>query len=520
MKYIERVYSTITKGLVIMSGVALFSCSSFLEETPTAILTDANFYQTTTDAISAVDAIYASVQSGNSGWYFGNFYMTTDVNTDDMFTDPNVGNATWQAWSQLNINSEIDHIGAVWNQHYITIGRANAVIELVAEDIDIRDRLVAEAKFFRALAYFDLVRFFGDVPVTTSLIKDLDDAFVIAAERTASVDVYEQIEQDLMDAAAVLPDQWSGGDLGRVTAGSAYGLLAKVYLTWAGQPLNDASKYALAVEMADEVVNNRAAYGYGLEENYLDAFRTNVGKESLFEAQMKSGIGVSQGGSLAGITTLPRNLSGILGSNYRGNGLLRPTPDLVKAFDPEDQRYQTGMFSSLSNPDGATATFDPHVFKYIEVEDILYQGLVLNDGGVNTKVLRFADVLLMYAEALNEVNNGPTAPAYDAINEVRNRAGLDDLSALDYNGFKEAVYKERRLELFGEGHRWFDLVRQGRYVSTLEGFSNTLQDFPDPATTSTFIIEKNIQPYYTLMPIPQAHINILETDKDLQNPGY
>ncbi|WP_018474077.1 RagB/SusD family nutrient uptake outer membrane protein [Echinicola pacifica] len=520
MKNIDRVYSSISKGLVIISGTALLSCSSFLEETPSAILTEANFYQSTTDAISAVDAIYASVQSGNGGWYFGDFYSTTDVNTDDMFTDPSVGNATWQAWSQLNINAEIGQIDNVWNQHYITIGRSNAVIDLVSDDIDIKDRLVGEAKFFRALAYFNLVRYFGDVPVTTSIIKNLDDAFLIAAKRSPSVEVYELIEQDLMDAAAALPDQWSGGDLGRVTSGSAYGLLAKVYLTWAGYPLQDASKYALAADMASELVNNRSTYGYGLEENYLDAFRTNVGKESLFEAQMKSGIGVSQGGSLAGIATFPRNLTGILGANYRGNALFRPTPDLVNSFDPQDLRYQTGMFTSLSNPDGATASFDPHVFKYIEVEDILEQGLVLNDGGVNTKVLRFADILLIYAEALNEVNNGPTAPAFSAINEVRSRAGLEALSGLSYADFQEAVYRERRWELFGEGHRWFDLVRQNRYVSTMEDFKSTFQDFPNPATTSTFEIKKNIQPYYILMPIPQSQINILESDGDLQNPGY
>ena len=518
MKNTTNINTIIAIGLIVLLSLTFSSCDEFLEEVPDSVLTEANFYNTEADAASAVDALYASVQSGNSGWYYGNFYATTDVNTDDMFSDPGVGSALWQAWSKLNIHSEIDQIGTVWNQHYITIGRANAVLEYVSEDLAIRDVAVGQAKFFRALAYFDLVRYFGDVPVTTSIITSLDDAFTIAGNRVASTEIYELIEQDLLDAEELLPDNWTGKDYGRVTAGSAKGMLAKVYLTWAGNPLNDESKYQLAADKAGEVVNQRSKYGYGLESNYLDAFVNNVGQESLFEAQMLSGIGVGQGGTLAGIATMPRNLASILGSNYRGNALVRPTPDLVKAFDADDLRYQTGMFTSLSS-DMGTATFDPHVFKYIET-DLLEQGLVLNDGGRNTKVLRFADVLLIYAEALNEVESSPSSDAYAAINEVRNRAGLENLSGLDKNSFREAVYLERRLELFAEGHRWFDLVRQGRYVSTMQDFSNTLQDFPDPATSSTYVIEKNIQSHFILMPIPQSQLDILELDEDIQNPGY
>ena len=234
---------------------------------------------------------------------------------------------------------------------------------------------------------------------------------------------------------------------------------------------------------------------------------------------MISGIGVGLGGSLAGIATMPRNLTAILGSNYRGNALMRPTPDLVKAFNPTDLRYKTGMFSSMTNAKG-TVKFDPHVFKFIEVAEILDRGLTLNDGGINTKVLRFADVLLIYAETLNEVNSAPTDAAYGAINEVRKRAGLINLTGLDKDTFRKAVYLERRLELFGEGHRWFDLIRQGKYISTMQNFHNTLRDFPNPATTSTFVIEKNIQSHFTLMPIPKGQLDILKLDVKIQNPGY
>ncbi|MEQ6121227.1 RagB/SusD family nutrient uptake outer membrane protein [Reichenbachiella sp. MALMAid0571] len=520
MKILNKLSNiNIVKTLALLIPL-LSSCQDFLEENPPGILTKSNFYKTEADAISAVDALYATIQSRTNGMYWGEFFSKTDVNTDDMFVDPGVGNVAWQEWGRLNIYPEIGQLLDVWNHHYLMIGRANAAIEYISTDLEIRDRLLGEAKFFRALAYFDLVRFFGDVPMTYSVITNLDDAVQIASTRTPSVEIYNMIEQDLLDAEKDLPDTWAGANAGRVTAGTAKGLLSKVYLTWAGEPLRDVSKYQLAADKAGEVVNNRSRYGYDLEDNYMDVFENDLSKESLFEGQMVQGLGNE--GALAGIQFLPRNLTPILGPSYRGNALMRPTPDLINSYDPSDLRLQTAFFTSLSNADGsATATFDPHVFKYIEVEDILYQGLILNDGNRNTKILRFADILLIYAEALNEANSGPTTAAFDAIDEVRNRAGLIDLSTtLSQNDFREAVYLERRLELFAENIRWFDLVRQGRYISTMESFSNTLQDYPNPATASTMVIEKNVQSHFNLLPIPKSQLDILELEEDIQNPGY
>ncbi|MFK5972522.1 MAG: RagB/SusD family nutrient uptake outer membrane protein [Flavobacteriaceae bacterium] len=517
MKFFNNIYIGCSVSILLLT---LFSCSDdFLEETPTAILTEANFYQTEADAISATNAIYASIQSGNSGWY-GNIVMAmTDITTDDSYTDFTVGNQAWQGWSRLNITSQSAFVPAVWNHHYRTIARTNAVIDNVSESLEIRGRLVAEAKFFRGLAYFDLVRLFGDVPVITSVVKDLDEAFLIASDRRPSVEVYELIESDLLAAEQVLPPIWAGADAGRATSGAAKGLLAKVYLTWAGNPLNDTSKYQLAANKAKEVIDGRGTYGYDLEDNYIDAFRNDLSKESLIEIQMRAGLGVQRGGSLLGIATFKRSVSGILGANYRGNALVRPTPDLVNAYDPSDLRLvDNALFTSISNTSGDTATFDAHYFKWIDV-DLLHQGLVLNDGEVNTKVLRFSDVLLIYAEALNELGT-PTQAAYDAINEVRTRAGLVDLSSLDQSSFREAVYLERRLELCNEFNRWFDLVRWGRYISTMQAFNDTEADFPNPQTTSVFAIEKNIKSHYILWPIPQEQIDILETDVNIQNPGY
>lgn len=524
MKIKNKVKTIKITALVVLLSVFFMSCEDFLEEAPDSILTEANFYKTESDAISAIDAIYASVQTGNQGMYWAFFLSHTDATTDDVFVDPGVGNTAWQGFGKLNIDPNIGILNATWDHHYRTIARANTAIDKISTELTIRDKLVAEAKFFRAIAYFDLVRYFGDVPLTTRTIENLDEAYSIASTRTPSTEIYELIEADLLEAEQNLPNIRSGADAGRITAGAAKGLLAKVYLTWAGAPLNDVSKYQLAADKAGELVNNRGIYGYDLESNYLDVFVNDLSKESLFEAQTVKGAGPggSGTGSLLGIMTFPRQLNGILGSNYRGNALVRPTPDLINAFDPSDLRYQTGFFTSLTNADGsATATFDPHIFKYVQVEDLLYQGLVLNDGDRNTKILRFADILLIYAEALNEVNSAPTAAAFGAVNEIRARAGLANLNtSLDKDGFRNAVYLERRFELFAEGHRWFDLVRQGRFVSTMQNFSNTMQDFPNPATTSTFVIEKNIKPYHVLFPLPQNQLNLLNLEEDIQNPGY
>jgi len=453
-----KIYKIKHIGILIFGLLVCFSCEDFLEEDPEANLTEVNFYNTEADAIAAINAVYASVQSGNRGW--GDYVLAAnDVNTDDAFTDPGVGNASWQAFSRLN----------------------------------------AEAKFFRAWAYFDLVRYYGDVPFLTSFVQNVEEAFEIGAIRTPSSEIYAQIEEDLLDAEADLPAIWTGGDAGRATSGTAKGMLAKVYLTWAGAPLNDTSKFQLAANKAGEVVNNRGDFGYGLEPVYIDAFQNKLGPESLFEIQGIAGLGVLQGGSLLGITTFPRGQVATLGANWRGNALARPTPDLVNSFDPADLRLQTGMFTSIANGDGVESSFDYHYFKYIEV-DFLLAGFVMNDGDVNHKVLRFADVLLIYAEALNEVD-GPTQAAYDAINEVRTRAGLANLSGLDQSSFREATYLERRFELFAEGNRRFDLIRWGRYVSTMETIRDAqidFQDFPNPATTATTVIEKNIQPHHVL----------------------
>lgn len=515
-----KVYNIKHLGILIFSMILCFSCEEFLEENPEGVLTVSNFYNTEADAISAINAVYASVQSGNRGW--GDFMLAVgDVNTDDSFTDPGVGNASWQAFSRLNIDPLTGFNNLVWNNRYKTIARANLVINNTSPDLDVRDRVVAEAKFFRAWAYFDLVRFYGDVPFTIDPISTDVEAFEIASVRTPSVEIYNQMEQDLLDAEAVLPATWSGGNAGRASSGAAKGMLAKVYLTWAGAPLNDTSKFQLAADKAAEVVNGSGTFGYALEEVYIDAFQTKLSEESLFQIQGIAGLGVLQGGSLLGITTFPRGLGGILGANWRGNALSRPTPDLVKAFEPEDLRLQTGIFSTISNGDGVEGNFDPHYYKYVEL-DFLLAGFVMNDGDVNQQVLRYADVLLMYAEALNEVGS-PTQAAYDAINEVRDRAGLTPLSGLDQSSFREAVYLERRLELFAEGGRRFDLIRWGRYVSTMETFRDaqiTVQDFPNPATETTTLIEKNIQPHHVLLPIPQGGLDILLTDENLQNPGY
>lgn len=492
----KRLYKYIVASLLFG---AMMSCESFLEEEPFSFLSEGNFYQTQADAISATDVIYASIATGNTGWYWQRFLMASDLATDDAYADPGVGNRGFQEASRITYLPNNTVVNSVWLDHFQTIQYCNVVITKVNDELSISERLKGEAKFVRALSYFNLVRLYGPVPLFSTPTESLDGIF--EGGRNSIEEIYAQVEQDLIDAEAALPTDYSAAEKGRPTSGAAATLLAKVYLTMAGEPLNDASKYQLAANKAQQVINSGQ---YALTPNYQDAFLNEFSIESIFEVVYKTGLGAGGGGegSLLGINTFPRNARNI----SRGNAILRPTPDLYNSYLEGDNRREWGYFDTLAVGE-ETAAFDPHFFKWVE-SDLIEQGLVMNDGGRNFPVLRYADVLLMFAEASNEANNGPNADALNAINEVRQRAGIAPLtSGVSYQDFQTAVWQERRWELFCEGHRWFDLKRTGRLIDKLQGVNDAFAD-----------IEKSVESKHTLWPIPQREIDII--DGLQQNPGW
>lgn len=473
--------------LILFAISALFSCNKLTED-PKSTIVQGQFYKTQNDAISAVTAVYSSLNTDPGGdfpMYGRQLYFVTDAATDDETEGNAASNPDVRAMGTITYIANNNRILGNWTQHYRGIDWANVAIDNITTmqiDTTLRNRLVRESKFIRALLYFNLVRLFGDVPLVLHQAANISETKV---SRTPAAQVYAQIISDLKDAEN-LPATYSGNDIGRATSGAAKALLAKVYLTqkdWA-----DAKAKLL------EVING--PYGYGLFSNYADVFNksTKNGKEHIFSVQFLSNSGANN------------SRDRIMTDVFSGFGSKIP-PDLpvdstlYKSFAKTDTRKNVTYFTSLTNP----ATGLPYKFKYIGLRKFVDTTELLTpvESGINFPVLRYADVLLMYSEAVNELS-GPTTDAYGTINQVRERARLPDLTpGLSQSDFRDSVYRERRWEFVQEGQRWFDLVRTGRLVESVKKV---------PAKAAVISDKDN------LFPIPQAEINV--NPSLTQNPGW
>jgi hypothetical protein len=353
-------------------------------------------------------------------------------------------------------------------------------------DTDSKKELLGQAHFLRGLFYFNLVRLFGDLPLVETPSSDLED---YTMPRSDVETIYETIIQDLSLAADALPAKFSGSDAGRATKGAALGMLAKVYLV--------RKEWQSAASKAKEVIDLKV---YSLWDDYADNFKESNynGRESVFGAQFFAGDPTKA--SRIVISGLPSILAFPAGVE-----IMLPTEGLLEIFEDGDHRFETTFFDEYSY--FGQNTFYPHIWKHWDQET--YPVPINSSTGTNFPVMRYAEVLLIYAEALNEANNGPTAEAYDAVNSIRARARngntdvLPDLEGLNQEQFRQAVWKEKRCETVNEGHRWFDLVRTGRLVEAVNNAKGS---------------KANPQPHNYLFPIPQHEIDINTNLK--QNDGY
>ncbi|GGB08618.1 MULTISPECIES: RagB/SusD family nutrient uptake outer membrane protein [Mucilaginibacter] len=511
------------KYLIILVAFAAVSCAK-LKEDPRSFIPASQFYKTQADAVAAVTAAYSLLNAGaNSVQTPYNTLFNTGMNFmgDDEGPGPGATNADVRSQSVLGHSASGLRILQIWQQHYAAIKKANIAIDTIPDikfDATLNKRLVAEAKFLRALYYFNLVRLYGDVPLvlhdqTSINLSDLQ------IQRTAAATVYAQIETDLTNAAADLPNNYTGPDVGRATAGAANSLLAKVYLT--------ERKWDKAVAQAEAVING--PYGYDLFANYADVFlpATKNGKEHIFSAQFKSN---SQGqGNNQAPRSILNGIPGIVGS-YADQVVFYPVPDatkpggvdkffsIYKLYPANDKRKRVSFVTRFQSPatnlwygklNDATIPNDsiPFFNKYYD------PGVASNEAesGANVPIIRFSDVLLIHAEAENELN-GPTAKAYASINRVRKRAGLDDLAGLDQASFRNAVYLERRLEFVFEYQRWFDLIRER------DASGNGILEASLLKVGKTNVSKGAAGKFY-LFPIPQQEIDN-SNGKLTQNPGW
>ena len=490
-------------SIMVIGFSGLLSCTDeFLKEEPADRFVIDNFYSSRTDAEAAVAAVYQQLYD----IYERHIFLLNALPTDDEKNGLGMPNQYLQNLEYMRYTSENQFTREMWQRNYSGIARANtAILNIPGINMDeaIRARLVGEAKFLRALYYFNLVRFYGDVPLILKL-ESVEDAM---GARTPAAQVYEQIIQDLMDAEASLPVSYSDKDIGRATQGAAKILLGKVYLTM--------HEYQQAADKLAEVVENEGTYGYGLHENYGDNWNvaTENGMEMVFSIEFMDPPG---NGNSAMILQGPKySLPGgfsVLGLTNSNEADI-PTRDLYDRFSDEDERKAATFTTDfVSLIDGSIHTSSIPIFtKYWEEGETNPA-----NSDANMHVIRYADALLMYAEALNEV--GQTAKAITVLNRVRERAfnSTDQNYAnLSADAFRTAVWEERRLELAMEGHRWFDLVRTGRFLERMREHSAYEASV---AESNKVEIAQNLKDYMILMPIPQREVDL---NADLQqNPGY
>ena len=500
MKKIVLVYLFI----VIVGGI-FHSCQDFLAEEPTDRLVVTNFYETKGDAEAGLFAVYGELHD----IYERRIFLSSALPADDMKNGRGMGNSQLQNLEYARHTSESSWVRGMWQRHYRAISKANTVIESVpAIDMDEGDkaRIIGEAKFLRALYYFNLVRWHGDIPLVTKVVTTLDEA---KCPMSPEADVYALIIEDLEEAEQVLPVSYSDPNSNRATRGAAKILLGKVYLTL--------HEYQNCVDKLAEVINNEGSYGYGLHEDFKDNWRiaTENQLEMVFTVEFMEDPG---NGNVEMRLMGPRyaivDPEGTLGLVKRGDEADIPTVDLWSQYSPEDERREATVTYNIPNVlDGSihVATI-PLILKYWE------DGETVNaNSDCNMHILRYSDALLMYAEALNEV--GQTSNAYQYLNRVRERAfnSTDyNFSGLSEGQFRDAVLQERRLELAIEGHRWFDLVRTGRLIETMKHHSQVEADLAgEPIKLQ---IGQNIKDYMVRMPIPQVEIDV--NPELTQNPGY
>ena len=472
-------------SLFALTALLMVSCKNFIEVPPVSTVSVDALYKTDKDYQDAVVAAYNTLQlQYQDFWIFGDM-RGDDARQEVVKTDP------WYFSDAFILSSDNDLLRTTWRNYYNIINRTNTILTRIENAdpavVTNKNRHMAEAKFLRAFAYFDLVRIFGDVPMLTKPATT-DEAYKLAREKADRI--YDEIIiKDLMDAESVLPTRYTGTDVGRATKGAAKAILGRVYMT--------RKDFVKAEAKLQEVTT----LGYSLLPNFNDLFvytKDEHHSEYIFDIEYEEGIGE---GSVFTNRFFPNSAAmadvyGVKGGLTEANS---PSPGLIALFTADDRRkditVQKDFFIDKNgNPVKLpSATSQGYTKKYITP---VATG---NDSRANWKVIRYADVLLMYAEALNE--NGKTAQALPFINQVRTRAGVAPYSDLSKDELREKIYQERRLELAFEGVRWFDLVRTGRAFDTLKSLG--------------------MKDYMTVFAIPLSQIQLINNRTIFpQNPGY
>lgn len=484
----------------IFLAAALFvittGCKKILNQPVRGQYTDKDFFTNDANAILAVNAAYTSLTftdaSSNAIWVLG------DVASDDAIKGGSAGDqADFQLVNDFNINPNNSAVEAVWKRYFQGVFTCNVVTDGLSGSTPgisatVKAQALAQAKFLRAYYYFVLTTAYGNIPLHLKVETPAEAQKPVSTQAV----IYAQIEKDCTEAAADLPTSWTGADLGRATKGAALALLAKTYLF--------EQKWALAASTAKAVEDLNV---YSLLPVFADNFRaaTKNNAEAVFTVWHQTGISPFQGNNL-NQWFAPRSINGY--------GFFYPTQSLVDNFEKspggvDDPRLDYTV-ARAGHPYFDSA-FDPSWTStgYLSKKDCQplseIPAATKGDGNLNYPAIRFADVLLIEAEALNE--SGNSAAALVPLNKVRKRAResylydntlpgfgtvpaglLPDITTTDQGSLRDIIRKERRSELALEFHRFFDVIRYGQTYA-----QSALSDVP------LFNYNKN-----KFFPIPQS----------------
>ena len=544
-----NIYNKVRAILLFLAPCSLLlfaSCEDYLNTVSKSALTTDNAYAKAAGVDQDLTGVYGCLKP------FAKYYFVmSEFRSDNLFNITEARTREESDCAQFNTTGLLNDaiVSSCWADHYTLIAAANVLLDHIDEagmGESVKRQYMAEARFLRGLAYFDMVRFFGRVPVSLHEISP-DEAFALG--QSEAIDVYNQaIVPDLQYAVENLQetatDYLGNPRSERVTKTAAQALLGKVYLQMAGYPLYQDTKDKAQSLFAEVLKNMNKYWKNSMSDWNLMWVHENDNKNFIFEIQY---IAEKNQGNPA----TPYSRSGNTYADDYCNANLTTGSHVYVERDLQDHFLIT---SDIDNGDGTTTTeyIDKRLYGTINTgqtyneETGQYEGGATDQNNFCTKffehkikrktlglsdmdaeitdrtfwpqnwpVLRIEDVMLLYAECV-----GNTTEGYQYLNMIRQRAGLSELKELSADAFQKAVAFERRCELLGEGHRWFDQVRQNTFVEEIRTTFTNYRDKRDASHSSNYTIYANrVTQNSALYPIPMSQIRIREGLYQ-QNPGY
>ncbi|AKD05385.1 RagB/SusD family nutrient uptake outer membrane protein [Pontibacter korlensis] len=500
----KKIY-TLTSAIILAAGMS--ACEEKLDLAPVSEVGSNGFYKNTADFEKAVTGVYSQLR----GYPMVHFDLS-EVRSDNIYAPGTSGIRDYNLVNNFNRTLATNaQMSRAWNSNYNGIMRANTVIEKLSADAvpdeALRTRFEAEAKFLRAMYYFDLVRWFGRVPLFDRSLSPLE---ALEVPRSPVEDVYNLILADLQFAVENLPESYGADNVGRATSHAARGILARVYLTRSGPELHPdgptlgTDEYTQALQLLNEIINS-GRFAMLSDYDRIFAYDNENNSEIVFDIQYRSG-GQGLGGEyVQGHYSEP--YARAVGIPFAGgtppDGPKTPSDGLLASFGEGDLRVAASIQQGYTDQNGNPSS-ESFINKYL---DLNHLGVDRFDFELNFPVIRYTDVLMMKAEALLKTGGGQ-AEVDEIVNAVRTRAGLEPVANVTY----EELMEERRKEFVGEGLRWHDLVRSGLVLDVMNAW--IAEEDADEQKMAQNVVNFDI-----IYAIPQNQLDV-KTGLYDQNPGY